>query len=255
MSTTISLTCSYCSTAFEKKQKDFKSNSKNEYFCERKCFNLRRRKRTEVSCTNCKFLFMKKTCDVTENNFCSQHCMAIFGNANRKIDPRLMRKSKAEIYLHEKFQKLFPMTIIECNNRKICKGLELDFYIPEWNMAIELNGPLHYFPIYGKEKLNKIIERDQRKTKIAQKLSMTLLILDISSFKTPKSTFCFIDNFFDKLVQLRKIHESNATPLDAICFQDSPQPSQDYLPIQICLCQRIRTSVLGATPHHASTNF
>ena len=33
---------------------------------------------------------------------------------------------------------------------------ELDFYFPNLKLAIEINGPLHYKPIYGKDKLIQI---------------------------------------------------------------------------------------------------
>lgn len=58
-------------------------------------------------------------------------------------------------------------------------GLQkLDFYIPKYNVAIELQGKQHFKPIEyfgGEERLNEQIERDWRKIKLCEQNGIKLL--------------------------------------------------------------------------------
>jgi hypothetical protein len=60
-------------------------------------------------------------------------------------------------------------------------GLELDFFFPELNFAIEINGPTHYTMIYNEEKLNRTKENDKRKINLCPELGIDLFVLDIHS--------------------------------------------------------------------------
>ena len=51
-----------------------------------------------------------------------------------------------------------------CNQKEII-GSELDFYFPTLKLAIQINGPLHYYPIYGKKKLDSNTIYGYRKKK------------------------------------------------------------------------------------------
>ena len=44
------------------------------------------------------------------------------------------------------------------------ENLEVDLYIPELNTIIEIDGPSHFFPIWGQEKLEKQMNADLRKS-------------------------------------------------------------------------------------------
>ena len=51
-------------------------------------------------------------------------------------------------------------------HRKIisAENLEVDLYIPELNTIIEVDGPSHFYPIWGREKLEKQMNADLRKS-------------------------------------------------------------------------------------------
>ena len=59
-------------------------------------------------------------------------------------------------------------------------GTELDFYFPELKLAAEINGFLHFKPIYGLDKLKRIKEIEADKVKKCRKLRIALHIIDVS---------------------------------------------------------------------------
>lgn len=78
-------------------------------------------------------------------------------------------------------QELFPNKEIRTRDRKTLKNpltnafLELDFYIPEENLAIELNGPTHYKPIYGQAKFLRQQRNDEIKRKLCKDFGIILI--------------------------------------------------------------------------------
>lgn len=68
------------------------------------------------------------------------------------------------------------------NDRKTI-GAELDIYIPSLKLAFELNGIVHYEPIFGKEKLSRIQTNDNRKFQACLEKNIELCTIDISSQK------------------------------------------------------------------------
>ena len=68
-------------------------------------------------------------------------------------------------------------------NRKDAINSELDIYIPELELAFELNGIFHYEPIYGAEKLQQIQNNDDRKFQACLEKGISLCIIDTSSLK------------------------------------------------------------------------
>lgn len=59
------------------------------------------------------------------------------------------------------------------------KNLEVDLYLPELKAIIEVDGPSHFLPIWGEEKLHKQIKSDQDKTGLI--LSKGFVILRIKN--------------------------------------------------------------------------
>lgn len=81
---------------------------------------------------------------------------------------------------------------METNNRTLLNGLEIDILLPDIKTAIELNGPVHYFPIYGSDKLEKIRDADTRKRCMLNSLGYGLIIIDISQQKNAKDVQAFL---------------------------------------------------------------
>jgi hypothetical protein len=131
-----------------------------------------------VNCKQCNKVTKKCFSDIKKykNHYCSRSCSAKFNNTHKKLG---VRKSKLEVFLQSKlkgYNYLF-------NDRKVCDGLELDIYIPELNVGIEINGVFHYKPIFGEEKLEKIVRKDFEKYKICKSKNISLYIVKDTSNK------------------------------------------------------------------------
>lgn len=77
-------------------------------------------------------------------------------------------------------------------NEKSAIEEELDIYIPKLSFAVELNGPTHYFPIFGQDKLEAEQKNDALKREKCKKLGIELMEVDVSDFKTFKKNFKLI---------------------------------------------------------------
>ncbi|WP_407458002.1 hypothetical protein [Fibrobacter sp.] len=85
-------------------------------------------------------------------------------------------KNEAELYAITKI--LFPsFTIIREHNPKELKGLRIDIFIQELNLAIEYQGQQHFEPVKafgGEEAFKKLKERDALKKQLCKELGIEL---------------------------------------------------------------------------------
>jgi hypothetical protein len=198
--------CSICEKKFYKikydLQKIIKKNNKHKpLFCSYECM----RTREKVNCTNCSIEFEKIPTEIKKsksgNHFCSKTCSTTYNNKNKTFGTR---RSKLEIWLEQELKLIYPNMHIDFN-KKDTIGSELDIFIPTLKTAFELNGILHYEPIYGLDKLNKIQENDMSKTKACSEANIDLFIIDTSTQKyvnafTSKKYLNVITNIIDELL-------------------------------------------------------
>jgi hypothetical protein len=111
--------------------------------------------------------------------FCSSSCAATYNNINKKHGSR---RSKLEIFLEEQIRSYYPNLQLLCNDKETINS-ELDFYFPELKLAIELNGILHFEPIYGHKKLEQIQNNDSKKYFLCCQKQINLAIIDSSTCK------------------------------------------------------------------------
>lgn len=82
---------------------------------------------------------------------------------------------------------------IKTRTRKVVKNpntgrwLEIDFYLPELNLAIEVHGPLHFYDVYGDGKHEEQKERDKIRREQCLKKGITLIEIPIVSGQHYKS--------------------------------------------------------------------
>lgn len=135
-----------------------------------------------------------------KHNFCSKSCSAKFQNAHKALGKS--RKSKAETYLADLIRSDFKQLLVEGNLRGILpSGLELDLCDPALKLAIEINGPLHFFPIYGQAKLQSIRDKDIQKEVEAQSIGCNLITVDISRIKYWRETQALLDEEYKNKIK------------------------------------------------------
>lgn len=72
--------------------------------------------------------------------------------------------SKLEKFLKEELTKANFIVEFHKTNLIANQNLEIDMYLPEFGAIIEIDGPSHFLPIWGEEKLQKQIRADAHKT-------------------------------------------------------------------------------------------
>lgn len=71
--------------------------------------------------------------------------------------------SKAERFVSDRLEEEGYGVIVHARNLLINTNLEVDLFIPELRTAIEIDGPSHFFPIWGADKLAKQQKSDLEK--------------------------------------------------------------------------------------------
>ncbi len=166
-------------------------------YCSQTCARHARRTSQEVLCFNCKNSFRKLGVELkrTSKHFCSRSCAAHYNNRNKNLGAG--RRSKAEDYLSSLIRKDFPaMKIVQNDRALLPSGFKVDIVIPRLKLAIELNGPVHYFPLFGNQKLAKIQAADILKQVEIQTIGYSLLVIDISAYGYFKKVKAMLDEYY-----------------------------------------------------------
>jgi hypothetical protein len=103
-----------------------------------------------------------------------------------------------EKYLEERIRQEFPDLEFETNCRSVI-DYELDFYFPTLKLAVEVNGPIHYRPIYSQEKFLRRQEIDRQKITMCATQEIKLVVIpNLAS----KFSYEFGNNIFTEFVKL-----------------------------------------------------
>lgn len=186
--------CEWCLKFFYVEAKlvksDLKFNKSKQKYCSAKCSGAANSKHISIECSNCSKLLLRKRSQIKKsksgNIFCNQSCAASFNNTHKT---KGNRRSKLEIWIEDKLKITYNNLSFLFNNKEIINS-EIDIYIKELKLAIELNGIVHYEPIYGQEKLLSIKNNDCKKLQLCSELGIDILILDVSSLSYFKEENC-----------------------------------------------------------------
>jgi len=194
--------CDQCRASFFKRPCDMRRTKNN--FCCLECSRKFQDKRIEVVCLACGKVFFKEQCELrrTKRNCCSKECSKIL---NKYYKDWGSKRSKLEIAIEEFLKDKFTFEIIY---NKTSIGYELDIHIPSLNLAIEINGILHYKPIYGIEKLLRVQQIDGEKILECKKRNIHLIVINVSEDRNTKSirtqrtqeVFQIINNRIEELI-------------------------------------------------------
>ena len=193
------LVCYNCDKIFYKTKTWIKSYLKRKLngckYCCVKCSDESQKKSIKLHCKNCNKTIIKSQNQIKKsksgNTFCCRSCSTTYNNTHKKQG---YRRSKIEIWIEHELIKLYPNLSILFND-KYEIGSEIDIYIPSLNLAFELNGIFHYKPIFGENKLTKIINNDSKKFYLCQQKNINLCIIDISTLNyfKPNKAKKFLD--------------------------------------------------------------
>ena len=181
----IPLECENCHNTFYKLKCSVKMGLKKTSghackFCSEKCFGEYKTliQTKLVKCIQCGNEHRKpnNVLKKGKNVFCSHSCSTIYQNVHKTTGNR---RSKLEMWLEKQLIVAYPTLEIHFNKTDTINS-ELDIYIPSLKLAFELNGIFHYEPIYGKDKLDKTKNNDQRKFQACLERGISLCIIDTS---------------------------------------------------------------------------
>lgn len=149
-------------------------------YCSPRCGTMAHKSASVVACAECGKSFEKSASQInrTTNHFCMQRCAAIFNNRHKKIG---VKRSRLEDLIVNRIRSEFPGLALSMNNRTILKGgYEVDILIESLKLAIEINGPTHFIPIYGQAKFARIQLNDTGKALQLKDLGFSLVLIDAS---------------------------------------------------------------------------
>lgn len=106
---------------------------------------------------------------------------------NRKKGMMPAGQSSCEKMTYEILKQLTSLNIVRntykaIRNPKTNKALELDIYIPDINLAIEVDGPMHRVSCYGEKRLLSQIINDKIKNSCCEEKGITLIRLNTDLF-------------------------------------------------------------------------
>ena len=201
----IQLKCEYCKKIFKRESKNQpKYKKRTKAYCSKKCsYSHYTQLNTVIS--NCGFCNKQITRMLSQSkksksgkSFCNQSCAASYNNKLK----RKSRRSKIEAKFYNLIVKEFPNLNILANDKTMLDGLEADIAIPSLKLAVEWNGIVHFKPIYGQTKLDKVQNKDAEKLKIAANKNINLIVIPdlVSNDKILKQAFNDVKNIIGKLL-------------------------------------------------------
>jgi endogenous inhibitor of DNA gyrase (YacG/DUF329 family) len=186
--------CANCGVEVEKQISDVKR--KKNAFCGKKCNYAYKKAGQQIPCDLCGKLGKykhKKYLTKAKHHYCGNNCKNIDLNSNPAFRPKKAGRSKLEKELEMLLKTTYPNLQFTCNDRIVCSGIELDFYFSDLNLAIEINGPFHYEPIFGQKAYEFTKNNDYKKRAICEKKGVELIIIPAVGNHTQKKLSLIMD--------------------------------------------------------------
>lgn len=193
--TRIAILCKFCGKTVKRRPTELGKNTFCSYRCSGFFYNTPKKKirnstkklrpntLANVNCSNCGKTIQRDRYAREHHKFfyCNRSCQAIYANKTYNRAGRFGRnRSKAEDELSALISTEFPnMGLVKNDRSTIVGGLELDLWLPSVKIAIELNGPCHYIPLFGTAELTRTMSKDEIKKQECQRLGIRLFIINI----------------------------------------------------------------------------
>ena len=199
MPTHVKTKCEFCNIKFDKLVSQVNQNKKlgRSNFCSRSCRSKSMINRISVQCSNCgdSLLIKPHIYDKSKSKrfYCDSSCAATYNNKHKSFG---YKRSKLELYIQDQLLVDFPDVNFEFNTKVVINS-ELDVYCPELKLAIEINGIVHYEPLYGEDKFERLQNNDQQKMIECFKQGIELIVINASSHSYVTDKTC--DKYYQEV--------------------------------------------------------
>lgn len=155
---------------------------KRNMYCSLQCTGIAKRNTKIITCDWCKKKISKTPATIKTKNFCSNDCRQEYF---RRYPPRIVR-SRLELIMEKFLRTAYPSLHFKFNDHLILDGQEMDIYIEELKMDVEIHGKQHYFSRKGYEyQLENNQEKDDLRRKRCKDRGIILYEHNASSLTTP----------------------------------------------------------------------
>lgn len=137
------------------------------------------------------------------NDMTEQEKQALIDSAHEAVRLAAKEGSKMEKYLQIELEKAGFACNIHMKGLIVNSNLELDFFLPDLMTAIEVDGPSHFLPIWGEEKLKKNMKADAEKSGLILNAGYNLIRVKV--LKATTSNKLFRDCASKVIAQLKKL--------------------------------------------------
>lgn len=146
-------------------------------------------------CTACDIEFEREQKNITssklhnvKNYFCSRSCSVSY--QNKHVVKKNQKVSKLELWVQTRIKETFPTLEVKYGVKDALGDAgEVDIWVPSLALAFEIQGPSHYLPIFGEERLANEQKNDEEKRQSAKTLNIELIEIDARDFKTFKKNY------------------------------------------------------------------
>lgn len=144
------------------------------------------------------------------NNMSSDEKQKLNDAAHEAIRKSAENGSKLEHYVVEQLKLTGLNILTHASNLIPNDKLEVDIFIPELTMCIEIDGPSHFFPIWGQDHLNKQIKADIQKAGLLLNAGYVLIrIKCTANYLSEKVKRNLINQLIPKLLMVKKKRPAN----------------------------------------------
>lgn len=142
-------------------------------------------KRTKYCCVACKIFAGKKIPSAQQSKVSRGE-----GGGGKRGNPGQSKDERLSVILLQKLGfDIIPQ------DRAVLNGLEIDIWFPRFQLGIELNGPVHYFPIYGERRFLQAQRSDTEKRRRAAEVDILILTVDVSTSSAKENLTRFLLGF------------------------------------------------------------
>lgn len=123
--------------------------------------------------------------------------------------------SKLERFLFEKLREMGYNVLAHKKGLIANSNLEPDLVLPDIKLIIEIDGPMHFFPLFGQEKLDKTIAADNEKNGLFLQEGFCILRVKhicktLSQFKKRKA----LSDIVEKIEEIKKNHTNTILDIE-----------------------------------------